>query len=51
MNGIHERTPAACSLRDDPLTSGEERELGFTEPDREQAGRYLITDWTLTFTA
>jgi hypothetical protein len=33
-------------LRDDPLTPGGEWELGFTEPDRDQAGRYLITYWT-----
>jgi hypothetical protein len=33
-------------LRADPLAPGDEWELGFTEPDRERAGRYHVTYWT-----
>jgi len=30
----------------DPLAPGGDWELGFTEPDRDQAGRYRVTCWT-----
>ncbi len=33
-------------LRDDPLTPGDEWDLGFTEPDREHVLQYHISYWT-----
>lgn len=38
-------------LREDPLAPGDDWELGFTEPDREDPGRYHVTYWTADLSA